>query len=214
MTEQADVTSPRTRNPWGQGEKLRTEILVAAARLLSELGSEEGLTIRGVARAVGIAPASIYQHFADKAELVRGLVAYDYDLLGARMQAADESVPADAVVDRLRAQMSAYCQFAIDNPGHYRLIYNNRQAVPRERKIDLARSPLGQVVLRIVSAFERCEAAGHQLRRPARQAAITVFVGAHGRVALHHAAPEDAESAAGIRSFVDDLISLVFADEV
>jgi AcrR family transcriptional regulator len=203
-----DLTSQRTRNPWGQGEKLRTEILDAAARLLSELGSEEGLTIRGVARAVGIAPASIYQHFADKAELVRGLVAYDYELLGARMREADESVPAEDVVARVRVQMAAYCQFAIDNPGHYRLIFNNRQRTPGEEP---AASPLGTVVGRIVTAFERCEQAGFELRIPARRAAITVFVGAHGRVALYHAAPEQGEGAAGIQPFVDDLISLVFA---
>lgn len=209
MTEQADLTAQRTRNPWGQGEKLRVEILAAAARLLSELGSEEGLSIRGVARAVGIAPASIYQHFADKAELVRGLVNYDYELLGKQMQAADESVPADHPVARLRAQMGAYCQFAIDNPGHYRLIYNNR-----ERGGEPGASPLGRIVGQIIDAFERCEAAGHELRQPARRAAITVFVGAHGRVALYHAAPEAGDGAAGIRSFVDDLISLVFADQV
>jgi AcrR family transcriptional regulator len=209
MTEQADLTAQRTRNPWGQGEKLRVEILAAAARLLSELGSEEGLSIRGVARAVGIAPASIYQHFADKAELVRGLVNYDYELLGKQMREADESVPADDPVARLRAQMGAYCQFAIDNPGHYRLIYNNR-----ERGGEPAKSPLGRIVLRIATALERCEEAGHELRQPARRAAITVFVGAHGRVALYHAAPEAGEGAAGIHSFVDDLISLVFADQV
>jgi AcrR family transcriptional regulator len=198
MTEQADLTAQRTRNPWGQGEKLRTE-----------LGSEEGLTIRGVARAVGIAPASIYQHFEDKAELVRGLVNYDYELLGKGMQEADDSVPADDPVARLRAQMSAYCQFAIDNPGHYRLIYNNR-----ERGGEPGQSPLGRIVGRIVAAFERCEAAGHTLRQPAERAAITVFVGAHGRVALYHAAPEAGEGTVGIRAFVDDLISLVFADRV
>lgn len=209
MTEQADLTAQRTRNPWGQGEKLRTEILAAAARLLSELGSEEGLSIRGVARAVGIAPASIYQHFADKAELVRGLVNYDYELLGKQMREADESVPADDPVARLRAEMGAYCQFAIDNPGHYRLIYNNR-----ERGGDPAKSPLRRIVGRIVTALERCEQAGHELRQPTRRAAITVFVGAHGRVSLYHAAPEAGDGAAGIHVFVDDLISLVFADQV
>ena len=199
-------TSHRVRNPWGQGERLRLEILEAAARLLSELGGEQGLTIRGVARAAGIAPASIYQHFADKAELVRGLVEYDYELLGARMREAEESVPAPDVVARVRVQMAAYCQFAIDNPGHYRLIFNNRQ-----RGTEPGTSPLGSVVGRIVTAFERCEQAGFALRIPARRAAITVFVGAHGRVALYHAAPEQGEGAPGIQPFVDDLISLVFA---
>ncbi|MFI7002397.1 hypothetical protein [Nocardia sp. NPDC050175] len=35
----------------GEGERLRGEILAAASRLLSELDGEDGLTIRGVARA-------------------------------------------------------------------------------------------------------------------------------------------------------------------
>ena len=87
------MTSQRVRNPWGQGERLRLEILAAAARLLSELGGEQGLTIRGVARAAGIAPASIYQHFSDKAALVKGLVAYDYEQLSAAMSAADRQCP-------------------------------------------------------------------------------------------------------------------------
>jgi hypothetical protein len=33
-------------------------------------------------------------------------------------------------------------------------------------------------------------------------------------VALYHAAPEAGEGTVGIRAFVDDLISLVFADRV
>ena len=76
------------------------------------------------------------------------------------------------------------------------------------------KSPLGRIVGQIITALERCEEAGHELRLPARRAAITVFVGAHGRVALYHAAPEAGEGAVGIHSFVDDLISLVFADQV
>ena len=78
VAEKLEAGIGRTRNRWGEGERLRGEILAAAARLLAELGGEDGLTIRGVARAVGIAPASIYQHFADRAELVRGLLDHEY----------------------------------------------------------------------------------------------------------------------------------------
>ena len=193
-------TTQRVRNPWGQGERLRLEILAAAARLLSELGGEQGLTIRGVARAAGIAPASIYQHFADKAALVKGLVAYDYEQLSAAMSAADEQCSPDAVLDRVRAQMKAYCRFALDSPGHYRLMLNNR---PVSRT-----GPLIEVVTQMIDAFDRCERAGVRLRVPPNRAAVMVFVGTHGRVALWHAS-EDPTQKELVLGFVDELISLV-----
>jgi AcrR family transcriptional regulator len=175
MTEQSNLTLQRTRNPWGQGEKLRTEILVASARLLSELGGEEALTIRGVARAVGIAPASIYQHFADKAALVAGLIDYDYQQLATQMQAAHDSLPVEDAVNRLRAQMGAYCRFAIDNPGHYRLMLNNRSAGPPP--VAREQGPLAGIAKLVIASFEECEAAGYKLRVPARKAAIMVSSG-------------------------------------
>jgi AcrR family transcriptional regulator len=193
-------TSHRVRNPWGQGERLRLEILAAAARLLSELGGEEGLTIRGVARAAGIAPASIYQHFADKSALVKGLTAYDFEQLSAAMAAAEEQCPADAPLDRVRALMKAYCRFALDSPGHYRLMINNRPAS--------GTGPLIGIVRHMIEAFERCERAGVRLRVPPQRAAVMVFVGTHGRVALWHTA-EDPTQAEAILDFVDELVSLV-----
>jgi AcrR family transcriptional regulator len=204
VTDETGLTAQRARNPWGQGERLRTEILDAAVRLLSELDGEEALTIRGVARAAGIAPASIYQHFADKAALVRGVVDYDYEQLSAVMREADESV-SDAV-GRVRAQMHAYCRFAIANPGHYRLMLGSRRAADPEG--GRPQGPLRSIVDAVVAAFERCEQAGRPLRLPSDRAAVMVFVGTHGRVALYHSNPQ-ADTAERILPFVDELISLV-----
>lgn len=209
MPDDADLTTQRVRNPWGQGERLRTEILDAAVRLFSELGGEEALTIRGIARAVGIAPASIYQHFADKAALVRGVVEYDYGRLSAVMREADESVPPDDVVGRVRAQMHAYCRFAIANPGHYRLMLGNRPIAGQEP----GRPPQGAlltIVEAVIAAFERCEQAGKTLRVPSGRAAVMVFVGTHGRVALYHSSVPEDGGGDRILQFVDELIALVF----
>jgi AcrR family transcriptional regulator len=194
-------TSQRVRNPWGQGERLRLEILQAAARLLSDLGSEEGLTIRGVARAAGISPGSIYQHFSDKSALVDGLIEYDAAQLTAVMADAQAQFPPDAVLDRVRAQMKAYCRFALDSPGHYRLMIDNRQTRP---------GPLTQFVQQVITAFERCLEAGVELRLPPDRAAVVVFVGAHGRVALWHASQGSPQTDI-VMEFVDELISLVIA---
>jgi len=195
-------TSPRVRNPWGQGERLRVEILRAAARLLSELDGEQGLTIRGVARAAGISPASIYQHFSDKAALVRGLIAYIYEQIATAMADADAQYPREAILDRVRAQMKAYCRFALDNPGHYRLVIRIRPT-PAQRT-----GPLADIVQNIIALLEHGEQAGIRMRVPPRRAAVIILVGVHGRVALQHTSG-DADRDEEIMAFVDELISLV-----
>jgi AcrR family transcriptional regulator len=208
MPDEVESTTQRVRNPWGQGERLRTEILDAAVRLFSEIEGEEALTIRGVARAVGIAPASIYQHFADKAALVRGVVEHDYARLSAVMREAEEGVDPGDVVGRVRALMHAYCRFALANPGHYRLMLGNRRIAsePGGRP----RGPMLSILEAVVAAFDRCDRAGKRLRVPSERAAVMVFVGTHGRVALYHSSPDtDAEDR--VLQFVDELIALVFA---
>ncbi|MEV7283270.1 TetR/AcrR family transcriptional regulator [Streptomyces sp. NPDC093252] len=195
-------TSQRARNPRGQGDRLRLEILEAAARLLSELGGEEGLTIRGVARAAGISPGAIYQHFADKSALVTGLIGYDYEQISQAMDTADGDCPPDAVLERVRAQVRTYCQFVVDNPGHYRLLINHQPlTAPRS-------GPMIDLVTRVATAFERCQRAGVRLRLPARRAAVLVFTAAHGRVALWHASG-DPVTAEALLDFVDEVVWLV-----
>ena len=208
MPDEVNTVPPRTRNRWGEGERLRAEILDAAGRLLSELGGEDGLTIRGVARAVGIAPASIYQHFSDRNALVRGLLEHEFARLRARMTAADEETDPADVVGRVHAQLHAYCAFAIANPGLYRLMLS-RGGVRRPADAP-PEGPLMDVIDLLTAAFDRCDAAGHRLRVPSRRAAVLVFVGAHGRVALLHSNPRE-RGADLVGPFVDELVELVFA---
>ncbi|MBC2865043.1 TetR/AcrR family transcriptional regulator [Streptomyces mexicanus] len=189
----------RVRNRWGQGERLRGDILDAASRLLSEIGGEDALTIRGVARAAGIAPASIYQHFTDRAALVRGLLEHEFGRLREAMREADRAAPDDDPVARVRAQLRGYYTFAVENPGHYRLMINSGA---------LRVEPLVEVITMVCTALERCEQSGLTLRLPARQSAVTLVVAVHGRVALQHSSARR-QGTQALRTFVDDLLSLV-----
>jgi AcrR family transcriptional regulator len=203
---QPEEGRPRARNRWGQGERLRTEILDSAGQLLGELGSVEGLTLRGVARRAGIAPASIYAHFADKSELVDALIDYEYTLLGDRMREAEEQATADPV-ERLRARLHAFCLYSLTNPGHYRVIFGVRL----RREQQHARSTARSVLDSLASGLEACEQAGVVLRLPPERAALVLLMGAHGRVAISHSRIEDAAEPK-VLEFVDELISLVMRD--
>src|SRR5258708_12943097 len=102
-----DVTSSpqggtRGRNPRGQGERLREDIVVAALRLLDELGDDQALSLRAVAREVGIAATSVYIHFADRDALVLAAMERCHrDLMRAVAQA--QAFPADPAAN-LRAR--------------------------------------------------------------------------------------------------------------
>ena len=64
----------RERNRRGEGAKLRTDILAAATELLERTGSEEAVTLRAVARQVGISAPSIYSHFPEREAIVDAIV--------------------------------------------------------------------------------------------------------------------------------------------
>jgi AcrR family transcriptional regulator len=207
VSDEVNVASTRSRNRWGEGQRLRVEILEAAGRLFSGLGGEDGLTIRGVARAAGIAPASIYQHFADRDALVQGLLDHEFTRLRSLMRQADEQADPADVVGRVRAQLHAYCVFAIDNPGHYRLMLSN--AVSRPAAGAHPAGPLMDVIDLLSVGFARCHEAGHRLRVPSDRAAAIMLVAAHGRVGLLHSNPSE-QGARSVHPFVDEVFTLVF----
>jgi AcrR family transcriptional regulator len=188
----------RVRNRWGQGERLRAEILAAAGQLLGELGTVDGLTLRGVARRAGIAPASIYTQFADRGALIDALLAYEHERVADLMrQAGAEEDPANGI----RSQLYAFCRYSLANPGHYRLMFGPDGG---QRT-----SMLRTLVERLSAALTACESEGARLRLPADRAAIVLLVGTHGRVAISHAQPEAGAEERVLR-FVDELVGLVF----
>jgi AcrR family transcriptional regulator len=118
----------RVRNPQGQGGRLRTELIAAADRLLARTGDIGGLSLRAVAREVGIATPSIYLHFPDKQALVRAVLDARFAELGAAVQAA--VVAADGPAAKLRAGCLAYCRFAAEHPNAYRVLFGRLYGSP------------------------------------------------------------------------------------
>ncbi|WP_157877982.1 TetR/AcrR family transcriptional regulator, partial [Streptomyces torulosus] len=116
----------RVPNARGEGERLRQEILGAATRILEESGREDALSLRGVAREVGISAPSVYRHFKNKADLVTTVLDDTYHALAVAMSEAGESAAAAGAGpwERVRATVTAYRRFAIDKPRRYRLMFS------------------------------------------------------------------------------------------
>ena len=82
----------RTRNPRGQGERLRESLTGAARELLLELGDQDQLTVRKVTARAGVSPNALYLQFAGKEELLNAVMLTSYRELRAFLRAA---VPAE-----------------------------------------------------------------------------------------------------------------------
>lgn len=202
-------TSPRRRSRRGEGDRLRAEILAAVNRLLDTWGGDEKLTMRAVAQEVGVAAPSIYLHFSDKASLVAAALADKYAQLAAAMEAAAAAEPGPR--ERLTAQVHAYCEFAMANPGHYRMMYEIRQTTITQGRS--GNHPAGQVSDLLRNELVACTEAGYPLALPLYQAAHTLWAGLHGLVSAQRSLTLTSETE-GLLELADGLTDLIVSREI
>jgi AcrR family transcriptional regulator len=117
----------RQRNPRGQGERLRDDIIEAASRLLADPAAPP-LTLRAVAREAGVAATSVYLHFADIEALILAVADRRFDeLVRLSDEVRDQS---SDPYQRVRAGCLAYCEFGLAHPGHYQVMFANPLPMP------------------------------------------------------------------------------------
>lgn len=122
MKAKGDTARPRTRNRRGHGGRLREEIVDAAVALLDETGDERTITLRSVARRVGIAAPSIYPHFSDQPAIMLAVVRRAFGELEAALDSALRETGEDPR-ERLYATCHAYLDFARTHPQRYRTMF-------------------------------------------------------------------------------------------
>lgn len=181
MAAQQSPPRGRRRNPRGQGDRLRTELLDAAAAMVAADGNARGLSLSSVARSVGIAATSVYLHFSDIEELKHELVDRGYAEMNTRRAEATAGItdPGAFVLARWRN----YAHFAIDNPGVYRLMFGSE--LPPAKAFDRPDSPGRQAFMDSVQSIARAQQAGRVTAAddPFRLTTL-VWAAVHGLVAL------------------------------
>lgn len=111
--------------PYHHGQ-LRPELLKLAARRIEELGVP-GLSLRELARELGVSHSAPRRHFLDKQALLDALAAYGLDLLGSRLDADLDRCRDGSFEERLLAFAQAYVDFASSHPVLLGLMFARKE---------------------------------------------------------------------------------------
>jgi AcrR family transcriptional regulator len=123
--------------PYHHGD-LRTAVLAAAEKILEREGID-ALTLRAVARAVGVSHTAPKNHFGDLEGLLSELAAVGYLRFGDSLAGAMSAAGSDPQGGRMRAMGRAYVDFARAHPGLFQLMF-------RSERLDMSRPTLREAV--------------------------------------------------------------------
>ncbi len=179
-------TGRRARNRHGEGGRLRLELVAAASRLLAETSGDDVLSLRAVARAVGIAAPSVYLHFPSKEALLRAVLDEHFEALKRAIEAATAQAVGPAA--KLRAGCLAYCRFAAEQPGPYRVLFGTPPPLPEGEP---SQPPSGmETFATLVDAIAACMRAGVVPPGDPFVVAAGVWTALHGVVSLRRSTPD------------------------
>jgi AcrR family transcriptional regulator len=160
-------------------EKLRESLILAAERSINA-GGLAALKTRELARDIGCANGAVYNLVADMDELTLLVGSRTLKRLDASLTAAESKGPKSPIETLVRIAL-AYCDFAADNTGLWRALFEHRMApgkpVP-DWAIDEQMALFGHIYRPLATLFPK---------RSAQELGVTarsLFSAVHGMVLL------------------------------
>ena len=140
------------RRPYHHGN-LRRALLDQAVATIRDEGVE-GLTLREIGAQVGVSRTALYRHFADKRALLGAVATEGFRML--RRQLIDAWEDGGRGRTGFDAMGSAYIEFAVANPSHYRVMFGGF-VDPRASDPELAAEAAGafQALVDALAALQR-----------------------------------------------------------
>jgi AcrR family transcriptional regulator len=166
--------------PYHHGN-LRAALLAEAERTLREQGLD-GLSLRELARQVGVSHAAPRRHFADRQALLVALAESGWVRLGAEVRAAVQRAGTDYEA-RLRAAGRAYVRFATRDAALLERMFAGR----RGRQVAPLQEAAGRAFSVLVELIEEGQARGVLERGDPERMALLLFATTQGIAALVNA---------------------------
>jgi AcrR family transcriptional regulator len=113
----------RRANPTYYGGDLRRDLIDTALELIAREGPS-AVSLRSLARRLGVSHAAPANHFPDKAALFTAIAIEGFHLLAAAIQDAVGQLGSDATAgQRLAAAGRAYVSFAVGHRAHFEVMW-------------------------------------------------------------------------------------------
>jgi len=109
-------------------ERVRAELtreIVDVARRQLAVDGASGLSLRAVAREMGMASSAIYRYFPSRDDLLTTLIIDGYNAIGEVVENADAAVPRTDHAGRWLAVCHAVRDWALAHPHEYALLYGS-----------------------------------------------------------------------------------------
>jgi AcrR family transcriptional regulator len=160
----------------------RDSILEAASAVFAEKGID-GVSLRQIARDIGVSATALYRHFDSKGALLAAACEAGFAEFGAQIEATARA--AATPLDALRELSGVYVDFALNHPMHYdvMMIRPHQWALGPDPEQD------PESFAGLISLIEACQAAGQLRPGDAREAAHLLWAALHGTVSLAIAMP-------------------------
>ena len=157
---------PRTPRPKTVRERVRAEVLsdivAAGNRQLAEVGAA-ALSVRAIARELGMVSSGIYRYVATRDELLTLLITAAFDDLGSAVEAGQQRVERDDLAGRFRRACGDVRTWALARPNEYALVFGT--PVPGYRAPESTDSSAVRVPA-VLGAILRDAAARRRRRAP------------------------------------------------
>ncbi|MFF5291731.1 TetR/AcrR family transcriptional regulator [Paractinoplanes globisporus] len=142
--------------------EMTEEIKAVARRHLASDGAN--LSLRAVARDMGMASSAVYRYFASRDELLTALIIEAYDSVGEAAERADAAAAGADFTDRLVTVGLAVRDWALAEPHQWALIYGS--PVPGYQAPQDTIMPATRVIFLIAGIVRDAYAAGRIAERP------------------------------------------------
>jgi AcrR family transcriptional regulator len=100
------------------------EIKSVAWKQIAEQGVP-ALSLRAIARDMGMTAPGLYRYFPSRDDLVTALIIEAFDSFSQTLESARDALPADDHAGRYRAVCEAYFGWAVATPARYTLIFGS-----------------------------------------------------------------------------------------
>jgi len=155
-----DVRMPRLSRAENRAEQTRA-IRARARAQLAEVGPA-ALSVRQIARDVGLVSSAVYRYFPSRDDLLTALIVEAYDELGEAVEQAEAAVRRRAdLAQRFLSVCNAIRGWARANPHEYALLYGS--PVPGYAAPDTTTTSAGRITGAFLRLAQESQAAGDPL---------------------------------------------------